>query len=66
MPPQSQEIAARESRTPKTWFVTGASRGLGRAFVEAALEAGDRVAATTRRAGRSTTSPRATARRSRS
>lgn len=28
----------------RVWFVTGASRGLGRAFVEAALAAGDRVA----------------------
>lgn len=32
----------------KTWFVTGASRGLGRAFVEAALDRGDRVTATAR------------------
>jgi len=32
----------------KTWFVTGASRGLGRAFVRAALDRGDRVAATAR------------------
>jgi NAD(P)-dependent dehydrogenase (short-subunit alcohol dehydrogenase family) len=32
----------------KTWFVTGSSRGLGRAFVEAALARGDRVAATAR------------------
>jgi NAD(P)-dependent dehydrogenase (short-subunit alcohol dehydrogenase family) len=32
----------------KRWFVTGASRGLGRAFVEAALQRGDRVAATAR------------------
>lgn len=32
----------------KVWFVTGSSRGLGRALVEAALEAGDRVAATAR------------------
>jgi NAD(P)-dependent dehydrogenase (short-subunit alcohol dehydrogenase family) len=30
------------------WFVTGSSRGLGRALVEVALEAGDRVAATAR------------------
>ncbi|TQM78656.1 NADP-dependent 3-hydroxy acid dehydrogenase YdfG [Saccharothrix saharensis] len=28
---------------PRTWFITGASRGLGRAFTEAALAAGDRV-----------------------
>jgi NAD(P)-dependent dehydrogenase (short-subunit alcohol dehydrogenase family) len=32
----------------KVWFVTGSSRGLGRAVVEVALEAGDRVAATAR------------------
>ncbi|GAA3090315.1 SDR family oxidoreductase [Streptosporangium carneum] len=38
-------------RTPapsRTWFVTGASRGLGRAFALAALERGDRVAAASR------------------
>lgn len=29
----------------KTWFITGASRGLGRAWMLAALERGDRVAA---------------------
>jgi NAD(P)-dependent dehydrogenase (short-subunit alcohol dehydrogenase family) len=33
----------------RTWFITGAGRGLGRAFTEAALAAGDRVAATARR-----------------
>lgn len=32
----------------KVWFVTGSSRGLGRAVVEVTLEAGDRVAATAR------------------
>ncbi|MFI7420820.1 SDR family NAD(P)-dependent oxidoreductase [Nonomuraea sp. NPDC049684] len=32
----------------KVWFVTGSSRGLGRAFVAAALSRGDRVAATAR------------------
>jgi NAD(P)-dependent dehydrogenase (short-subunit alcohol dehydrogenase family) len=32
----------------RTWLITGASRGLGRAFAEAALEAGDVVAATAR------------------
>lgn len=32
----------------KVWFVTGASRGLGRNFVEAALARGDKVAATAR------------------
>ena len=34
----------------RTWFVTGASRGLGRAFAEVALEAGDSVVATARKA----------------
>ena len=32
----------------KTWFITGSSRGFGRALVRAALEAGDSVAATAR------------------
>ncbi|GAP52930.1 SDR family oxidoreductase [Streptomyces azureus] len=32
----------------KIWFITGSSRGFGRQFVEAALERGDRVAATAR------------------
>jgi NAD(P)-dependent dehydrogenase (short-subunit alcohol dehydrogenase family) len=32
----------------KVWLITGASRGLGRAFAEAALAAGDRVVATAR------------------
>jgi len=34
---------------PKTWFVTGAGRGLGRASACAALDRGDRVAATSRK-----------------
>ena len=33
----------------QTWFITGASRGIGRALTEAALAAGDRVVATARR-----------------
>lgn len=33
----------------KVWFVTGSSRGLGRALVEVALAAGDRVVATARK-----------------
>lgn len=33
----------------KTWFITGASRGLGRIWAEAALKRGDRVAATARK-----------------
>ena len=32
----------------KTWFITGASRGFGRVWAEAALERGDQVAATAR------------------
>ncbi|NNH55227.1 SDR family NAD(P)-dependent oxidoreductase, partial [Promicromonospora citrea] len=35
-------------RTGRVWFVTGASRGIGRAVAEAALARGDRVAATAR------------------
>lgn len=34
--------------TPKTWFITGASSGLGHAFAASALERGDRVVATAR------------------
>ncbi|KOX11466.1 SDR family NAD(P)-dependent oxidoreductase [Streptomyces sp. NRRL B-3648] len=34
--------------TGRVWFITGASRGLGRAFAEAALGAGDRVACAAR------------------
>lgn len=33
----------------KTWFITGASRGLGRIWAKAALKRGDRVTATARR-----------------
>jgi NAD(P)-dependent dehydrogenase (short-subunit alcohol dehydrogenase family) len=32
----------------RVWFITGASRGLGRAFTESALAAGDRVVGTAR------------------
>ena len=35
--------------SPRTWLITGASRGLGRAFAEVALEAGDSVVATARK-----------------
>jgi NAD(P)-dependent dehydrogenase (short-subunit alcohol dehydrogenase family) len=34
--------------TEKIWFITGASRGLGRIWTEAALQRGDKVAATAR------------------
>ena len=33
---------------PKVWFITGTSRGFGRVWTEAALERGDKVAATAR------------------
>ena len=32
----------------KTWFITGASKGFGREWTEAALERGDKVAASAR------------------
>ena len=32
----------------KVWFITGASRGFGRVWAEAALERGDKVTATAR------------------
>ena len=35
----------------QVWFVTGSSRGFGRALVSAALDAGDRVVATARQPG---------------
>ena len=35
----------------KTWFVTGTSRGFGREWAIAALERGDKVAATARNPG---------------
>lgn len=34
--------------TPKTWFITGASKGFGFEIAKAALDAGDRVVATVR------------------
>ena len=36
------------TRNPKVWFITGTSRGFGRVWTEAALQRGDRVAATAR------------------
>jgi NAD(P)-dependent dehydrogenase (short-subunit alcohol dehydrogenase family) len=35
--------------SPRVWFITGASSGLGRAIAEGALERGDQVVATARR-----------------
>jgi len=37
------------SRNPKVWFITGASRGFGRVWADAALKRGDKVAATARK-----------------
>lgn len=37
-----------DERTAKVWFITGASRGFGRIWTEAALQRGDKVAATAR------------------
>lgn len=36
------------ARADKVWFITGASRGFGRVWADAALQRGDRVAATAR------------------
>jgi NAD(P)-dependent dehydrogenase (short-subunit alcohol dehydrogenase family) len=40
-----------EAIESKVWFITGTSKGFGRIWAEAALERGDRVAATARDAG---------------
>lgn len=40
--------ASHDGGMEKTWFITGTSTGLGREWAEAALERGDRVAATAR------------------
>ena len=44
-----ETMKSNASTKTKTWFITGASRGFGRIWAEAALERGDRVAATARR-----------------
>lgn len=41
-----------ESTKEKVWFITGASRGFGRIWTEAALKRGDKVAATARNLSR--------------
>ena len=53
MTPQPQAAGAANSipatgPAPKIWFITGASRGFGRVWTEAALQRGDKVAATAR------------------
>lgn len=39
----------QKNSTGKVWFITGASRGFGRVWAEAALKRGDKVAATARK-----------------
>src|SRR5689334_11452827 len=41
-------LATEGARMSKVWFITGTSKGFGRIWAEAALERGDRVAATAR------------------
>ena len=38
-----------ENQNSKVWFITGASRGFGRVWADAALKRGDKVAATARK-----------------
>ncbi|MGI4820148.1 MAG: SDR family NAD(P)-dependent oxidoreductase [Janthinobacterium lividum] len=46
---QQQTAGSGTATTPgKVWFITGASRGFGRIWTEAALQRGDKVAATAR------------------
>ena len=40
------------TRSPRTWFITGASSGFGTAFAEYALGRGDHVVATARSPGK--------------
>ncbi|GAA2107975.1 SDR family oxidoreductase [Actinomadura alba] len=46
--PGTPATSSTTSSAGRVWFITGASRGLGRAFTEAALAAGDRVVAVAR------------------
>jgi NAD(P)-dependent dehydrogenase (short-subunit alcohol dehydrogenase family) len=45
---EGAQLPAPSTTAGRVWFITGASRGLGRAFSEAALDAGDRVAGAAR------------------
>jgi NAD(P)-dependent dehydrogenase (short-subunit alcohol dehydrogenase family) len=45
---EAEDLSVQKGFMSKVWLITGSSRGLGRAFVEAVLEAGDRVVATAR------------------
>ncbi len=44
-----QQNETASVRQPKVWFITGASRGFGRIWADAALKRGDKVAATARK-----------------
>ena len=46
---QQQHDVDVVSAPPKTWFITGASRGLGLEIVKAAIQTGDRVVAAARK-----------------
>src|SRR5690606_34284875 len=49
MAQQQTATAQAVKTTAKVWFITGASRGFGRVWTEAALQRGDKVAARARR-----------------
>src|SRR5690606_37441151 len=49
MAQQQADVAGAVKTTEKVWFITGASRGFGRVWTEAALQRGDKVAATARK-----------------
>jgi NAD(P)-dependent dehydrogenase (short-subunit alcohol dehydrogenase family) len=46
--PAPWRLASLDGMASKTWFITGTSRGFGREWASAALQRGDRVAATAR------------------
>src|SRR5690554_6549829 len=48
MAQQQANTAKAVTTQEKVWFITGASRGFGRIWTEAALQRGDKVAATAR------------------
>src|SRR5690606_38516855 len=50
LPPlcSNQKVMTQQGEKNKVWFITGSSRGFGRVWTEAALERGDKVAATAR------------------